>query len=614
MDKHGLKGLVFPRWAIGKFLETLPQLVEVASGLRKADLVVRNVNLVDVAGGRVVENVSIVAYSGFIAALVSASDDEVYIGPSTMVINGGGSYAAPGFINAHVHVETSFLRPSEFSKLAPMHGTTMIVTDPHNIANAGGLKHLLAFTEEAIRQPLKVLVQVPSCVPPTRSEVDNPGYTLSIKDVEELLDSGLFHSLGEFMDYASVVNRDPEALGKIKAALLRGMLIYGHLPSPDDRVLNAYSSLGASSCHESTSLDEALGKLTHGMWVMLRFGSAWRDGEVILPGLIKGGYDLDRVILVTDDVSVMDLVEHGYMDRVVKDAVELGLDPVDAVKLVTINPATYLRLDNLVGVLAPGRLADIVLLRDLRSLEVDTVVVNGNVAYHNGQLMLRDFQETGTLTSLGLTFNIPVIRGLDDLAVRVGEDYSEALVLAIGVEYGVTVTRKVKVKVPVVNGIAAPNPDSDVAYVAVIDKYRAGGVGKGFVTGLGLRRGALAQSMGRDTHNILVIGADLGDMYTALRELERIRGGVVAVSNGEVKCRLRLSIGGLMSSEPFTKVYHEAKCLEDFLRYCGVLNPRMAPFHISILTLTVIPEVRVTPKGLVDVKSLTIINPILEVR
>lgn len=174
MDKHGLKGLVFPRWAIGKFIETLPQLIEVASGLRKADLVVRNVNLVDVAGGRVVENVSIVAYSGFIAALVSASDDEVYIGPSTMVINGGDSYAAPGFIDAHVHVETSFLRPSEFSKLALMHGTTMIVTDPHDIANAGGLKHLLAFTEEAIRQPLKVLVQAPSCVPPTRSEVDNP--------------------------------------------------------------------------------------------------------------------------------------------------------------------------------------------------------------------------------------------------------------------------------------------------------------------------------------------------------------------------------------------------------------------------------------------------------
>ena len=153
MDKHGLKGLVFPRWAIGKFLETLPQLVEVASGLRKADLVVRNVNLVDVASGRVVENVSIVAYSGFIAALVSASDDEVYIGPSTMVINGGGSYAAPGFINAHVHVETSFLRPSEFSKLAPMHGTTMIVTDPHDIANAGGLKHLLASPRRPLGNP-----------------------------------------------------------------------------------------------------------------------------------------------------------------------------------------------------------------------------------------------------------------------------------------------------------------------------------------------------------------------------------------------------------------------------------------------------------------------------
>ena len=605
---------VFPKSIIIEYIGLMRELIEASRGLRKPSLIIRNVNIIDVAGGRVVEGMSIIVYSKFIVALVKSSRDEAYVGLDTRIINGHDMYAVPGFIDAHVHIESSFLAPVEFAKLALRHGTTLIVADPHDIANVGGVNYLIAFAKNAVNLPLKVLMQIPPCVPPTSLNVDNPGAVLKIEDLRQLINTGLFHSFGEFMDYSSVVNGDGDSLAKIKLALEHGMMIYGHLPSDEEDALNAYAVASPSSCHESINVSSALDKLLRGMWVMPRLGTAWRDAEVIVPELGRSSNGISRLILVTDDISVTDLVEKGYMDYVVKRIIEHGVDPINALRMVTINPATYLKLDNLIGVVAPGRVSDLVLLDNYEKVNVNTVVVDGEVIYHNGQMLLNNYKILSDLTLMEPPFNIPQIRNQSDLAIRVGENWESASVLAAGIQYGMTVTRKTTVKVPVVNGLITPDPSNDVSYVTVIDRYRGRGVGKGFIHGLGLKTGAIAQTIGRDTHNVLVLGVNLNDMLIALRELEDLRGGIVVVRNGEVKCKVSLRLGGLMSSEPYEKVYEEVKCIEGFLNAGGVTEPRMALFHISLIPVIVIPEIRVTPKGVVDVNESRVVNPVLSLR
>ncbi|WP_291765940.1 adenine deaminase C-terminal domain-containing protein [Caldivirga sp. UBA161] len=607
------EALTFPGNVMIEYIGLMRELIEASRGLRKANLIIRDVNVVDVAGGRIVEGLSIIVYSKFIAALTKSSKDGGYVGLGTRIINGRGMYVTPGFIDAHVHIESSFLAPVEFAKLALRHGTTLIVADPHDITNVGGVNYLINFAKSAINLPLKILMQIPPCVPPTNLDVDNPGAVLKVEDINQLINTGLFHSLGEFMDYSSVIKGDEDSLAKIKLALGHGMMVYGHLPSDDEDALNAYSVASPSSCHESINVGGALEKLLRGMWVMPRFGTAWRDAEAIIPELAKNSHGISRLMLVTDDVSVTDLVERGYMDYVVKRIIEHGIDPINAFRMVTVNPATYLRLDNLIGLVAPGRVSDLVLLNNYEEASINTVVVNGEVIYHDGQILLKDY-DTNKLSNLTLMespFNIPKIHNLSDLAIGVNMSSGTALVLAAGIRYGITVTKKVKVEVPVVNGLINPNPFNDVSYIAVIDRYRGRYIGKGFIHGLGLRTGAIAQTIGRDTHNILVLGMNLSDMLIALRELEKLRGGIITVRDGEIKCRVPLKLGGLMSSEPYDKVYREVKCVEDFLQAGGVTEPRMALFHISLMPVIVIPEIRITPKGVVDVNEGRVVNPVL---
>lgn len=575
-------------------------------------MVIRNVNLVDVAGKRIVENMSIIVYSKFVVALVRSNGDYKYLKPGVRVIDGHGMYAVPGFIDAHVHIESSFLAPSEFAKLALMHGTTLVVADPHDITNVGGLNYLVEFVRNTQNTPLKVLMQIPPCIPPTRFPIDNPGTSITIEDLKYLISTGLFHSIGEFMDFKSIIDGDSDALSRIRISLEQGLIIYGHIPTSDEDDLNAYTMAGPSSCHESTTINEALEKLLRGMWVMLRLGTAWRDAEFILPKVIENNIDLNRFILVTDDISVTDLVERGYMDYVVRRVIEYGVDPIDAIRLVTINPATYLRLDNLVGIVAPGRVADVVLLRDLKNVDVSTVIVNGELIYHNKQLLFRGSIEGKRYEYLtDIPFKIPSINNWDELAIRVNKSSGRASVLALGVQYGVPVTKRVVVEVPIKDSLLMPDPRNDVLSVVVIDRYHGVHIGKGFIHGLGLRAGSLAQTIGRDTHNIIALGTDFHDMFLALKELETLRGGIVTVHDGKVACKVRLELGGLMSAEDYERVYEDIKCVEDFLNEGGINEPGMALFQISLIPVVVIPEVRITPLGVIDVNNMRIIDPVL---
>jgi adenine deaminase len=602
----------FPIKAVEKYLELLPSLIQASRGAAKADAVVRNATLADVVTGALVEGVSIAIYKGFITALIKSSRDDIYIGSDALVIDAKGFYVAPGFIDAHVHVESSMLSPEEFSRLALRHGVTLAVVDPHEVANVGGAEYVIRFAERASRQILKMLVQVPCCVPPTDPHLDNPGAKIDSNDIERLLSTGLFHSLGEFMDFTSVVNGDREAVKKIFTALSKGLTIYGHIPTSDEMLLNPYAVASISSCHESTDVEEVLEKLRRGMWVMLRLGTAWRDAEKILPKLVVRNIDLSRTMVVSDDISVIDLVERGYMDNALKTLIELGLDPIKALKLVTINPATYLRLDNLVGIVAPGRIADIIILRSVEKAHIDTVIVEGIPVYRDGEELIEFNGLRWTRTFSPSPINIPPITGERDLVVKVPQSAREVGVIVAEVVRGTPLTRKVIEALDVVDGV--PIVADDVMYVASIDRYRGRYIGKGFAKGVNMLVGAIAQTISHDTHNIVVIGRNAKDMLLAVKELAKLGGGIVAVDKGRLICSVKLDEAGLMSSKRAEDLYEEVKCLEEVFMDGNSREASMNLMYISLLGLPVIPEVRITPKGVIDVIERKIISPIAFVR
>ncbi|MEZ0290784.1 MAG: adenine deaminase [Sulfolobales archaeon] len=595
----------------------LRELILASRGLIKSELILRNINLVNTASEEILENVSVIVYKGFIVRIVGKRDIERFVGSDTRVIDGEGSYALPGFIDAHVHIESSFLSPIEFSRLALSHGTTLVVADPHEVVNVGGVKALELYFELSSKTPLKILIQVPSCIPPVEPTlgIDSPGAYLSERDLETLIRDKRYHSLGEYMDYVSVINASNKALSSIISTHRVGKLIYGHIPSSDEEILDPYILTGISSCHESTRYEEALEKLRRGLYVMIREGSSWRDLDLAVE-LYKKRIDLSRVLLVSDDISVIDLYEKGYMDYIVREAIERGIDPIKAIKMTTLNPATYLRIDDLFGLISPGRVADIVLIRDLRKIDIDTVIADGEIVYRRGLLDERviadDFREICNNTCRKITDSVSKLSP-EDLIIRTSTREGLARVNVIEVVVGKTITLRREYILDVKEGYVRSDPYRDIIHIAVIDRYSENSsIGKAFVKGLGVRRGSIAQTIAHDTHNIIVAGANVFDMNLAVRELVRIGGGIVVVSDGEILSRVPLEGYGLFSTKDFIEVYRELKDLEKILRSLGASEERIY-MTLSLLSLPVIPEIRLTPRGLVDVNELKIIEPVIEV-
>jgi adenine deaminase len=601
----------FPAKAIKEYERLLPRLIEVARSDAKAELVIRNANFVDVVLGEIVEGVSVAIYKGFIVGIVNSKKDSVYVGPQTLVIDSSNMFLTPGFIDAHVHIESSMLNIENFVNVAIRHGVTTVVADPHEVANVGGAKHLYSFASRASKQLLKVLVQLPPCVPPTSPDVDSPGSTVSSEAIVKLFSTELFYSLGEFMDFPAVIRGSPEALSKISCAYERSAIIYGHIPSADPLALNAYAVTPISSCHESVSIAEVVEKLRRGMWVMLRFGTAWRDAEALLPSIAKSLRALHRVMLVTDDISAVDLVEKGYLDYAVKKLIELGLDPIETLRLITINPATYIGLDRLIGIVAPGRLADIVLLKSLEGMDVSTVIVEGNVVYHKGEL-INHIVEPADEEPLQSPFTIPRTVNEQDLLIRTGSGFREADVIVAEIIPNTPRTAKKVATLPILDGVV--RACNSVLHVAVVDRYQGMYIGKGFASNLSIHDGAVAQTIAHDTHNVIVVGGSARDMLKAIKELERIGGGIVVVEQGKVVCIVELREAGLMSVKSVEQVYTELKCVEKFFEKQGASDPLKQVMYISLLTLPVIPEVRITPKGVVDVLSQRVVNPVVALR
>lgn len=576
------------------------ELVRVAQGAQPADLVIRHADLVSVTTHEILPDTDIAVACGRVAYLgLGEHTAEHCIGPDTLVVDATGLYAAPGLMDSHIHVESAMIGVAEYARAVVPHGTTGIFCDPHEAGNVTGMPGVRAMFEDARRVPLKAMMTPPSCVPAVTG-VEDTGAQVTAADIADSMTWDNVVALGEMMNFPGILAGEKNALDEVRETLRADRVITGHFPSPDrDRGLSAYVASGVSSCHESGSFDEVLAKLRMGMWVQLRQGSAWLNLPGYLPQLVASGVDTRHCLLCSDDNHPHTLVDEGHMDRILRECVRLGLDPVTALQMATINCAEYFGLGNDMGSVTPGKCADIVLLDDLEGFLARKVFIDGELVAEDGRALFSvepyawpDFM-THTM-NLGLeptveTFRIPV--DLPDGTARVR---------AMAIEPGDTITRNAIVEVPVVGGALQADPAHDILKVAVFDRHHgaAGTHAFGFVTGFGIH-GALAQTVSHDAHNLLVMGDNDEDMALAARTLAECGGGEVAVADGKVLALVELPVCGLMSTERVEVVAEKVAGARRAWEQMGCAMP--SPFMtMGVMSLACVPELRLTNRGYVN--------------
>ncbi|MEM2964123.1 MAG: adenine deaminase [Candidatus Bathyarchaeia archaeon] len=567
-------------------------LVRTALGKRRADLAIN--------GGFIINVYTEEAYRADVAVTgnrIAAVDESLPEGLRTLNVE--GMYLVPGFIDSHTHVEMSFLTLREFGKTALKHGTTCVIEELHEIANVLGLRGVKLLLEEAEALPVRYYFQIPSCVPSSHHETS--GANVSIEEIKRGLKLPGVVGLGEFMDVPSILKANQKALRKIEIARRLGAVIEGHCPGLEGSELNAYASTGISSDHEAFNPMEGVEKLRAGLTLEIREGSTVKNLRDLLKPILKLNLSLDNCCLATDDILPIDLETLGYMDYVVRRAIEEGVDPVKAVKMATLNPARHFRLERSLGSLTPGKLADIVVLKNLEKVEVDSVILNGKIAYHKGDVKV-PFKKFRFPSWAYNTVKLKRKIGKEELKVRLqGLSGSRALINVIRITEGQAYTVREKRWLEVNGGEVLSG--GDVAKVFVIERHgKRGSVGKGFIAGLGLKKGAISSTIGHDAHNIIVAGHRVEDVYLAFRRLLKTQGGIVIVHDGKVVCDLPLPIAGLMSDKKYEHVLSRLKEMECEARKLGVSVK--SPFvQLSFISLTSIPEIRLTDLGLFDVKA-----------
>jgi len=561
-------------------------LISVAKGELPADLVLANARVVNVFTGEI-ETGNVAICGDRIAGIGDYHQ-------AKQVLDLRGSYLAPGLINGHTHIESSMLDVGQYARAVVPRGTLAVVTDLHEIANVCGLEGIRYVLNCARRLPLDLFLMAPSCVPATPLETS--GASLEPQDIRRVLRWQGCIGLGEVMNFPGVLSANASVLSKINLA--RGKVIDGHAPGVTGKNLTAYIAAGIYSDHESVSLDEAREKLRQGMWVMIREGSSEKNLDALLPLVTDKTYK--RCLFVVDDRSCVDLLRDGDIDAVVRKAIGRGLDPVRAIQMATINTADYFRLDRL-GAVAPGYFANLIVLSELSSLQIDMVFYRGRLVAREGKPLFPLYQGGG--------------KGLTD-TVNIKPFNKEALTLfasgetepVIEIVPGQIITRKKVEKVKVLDGVVVPDTSRDILKAVVVERHKAtGNIGLGLVTGFGLKRGALASSIAHDSHNIVVVGTNDEDIFTAVKEIERLNGGLVVAADGRVLASLALPIAGLLSDEPLEVVVDKLEKLEQLAKDLGTVLS--SPFAtLSFLALPVIPELRLTDLGLVDVNAFKLIK------
>lgn len=574
-----------------------------ALGKVKADLVVKNTSLVNVYSEEIIENVDI-AIKGRLIARVGKCDD--VIGPETLVIDGTKYYTTPGFIDAHIHIESSFLTPTKFVKAVLPHGTTTVFADPHEIGNVLGVEGVKEFIRECSELPIKILITVPSCIPACKFGLETSPNRFTVKDINELLSIDNTACLGELMDDLGILSTDEELLKEVEVTMLKGLKVCGHAPGLRANELSAYLVSGANSDHEVVTAEDALEKIRLGMYVMVRLGTFSNDLYRIIRHIPPSMYGM--VMLVSDDLNVHDILTRGHLDYIASEAVKLGLDPVRVLKMITLIPAQYYGLDHIIGSVGPGKIADIVMLKDLRNMVVDKVICNGKLLVDHGKLIitLKEYEYPEKFVK---TVKIPEIT-TEKFKVKTSLEKGEVKVRVIGIEEGTLITKHLIEKLPVEKNEVKLS--DNIAKVAVIERHGiSGNCSVGFVKNFPISEGAVAATISHDTHNLTVIGTNDNDMYLAVKTMSEIGGGLVLTSKGEVKAKVNLPVAGLMSFEEPEVVNDKIlRFLSEWEKIGGKYSIKaLAPMFL--LSLVVIPELRITDKGLVDVHQGKIVNLIV---
>jgi adenine deaminase len=563
-----------------KNIELLQQRIQAARGQIPSDLVLRKGRVVNVFSGEILET-DVAVHQGMIVGV-----GDGYRGLEEADVQ--GRFITPGLIDGHMHVESTMLLPSRLADSLLAHGTTAIVSDPHEIANVMGLEGIRFMLRESETLPFDLFFMAPSCVPATSLETS--GASLGQEHLAFLRDEPRILGLAEMMNYPGVLGGDEKVLAKLR--LFSGRVVDGHAPSLRGHDLQAYCSAGVQSDHETSSLQEAEDKLRAGMRIMIREGTSAKNLEALLP--LVNRQNSRRFCLVTDDLHPQDLLEKGHLDHVLRKAVRLGLDPVSAIQMVTLNPAEFFRLHDR-GAVAPGYRADLVVMENLESFSAER-------AYKDGRLAARDGRRVDPLQKK--EEDIPAwpmaIPGLNQDRFRIRQQGLRARV--IDVIPGQILTRERIEEVLSVNGWVVSDIQKDVLKLAVIERHKGTGrIGQGLVHGFGLKKGALASSVAHDSHNIIAVGVEDLDLLTAVEEIRRMGGGLVVAEGGRILDRVALEIGGLMSKEPLEALSARLKTLSRAAQSLGCLVPE--PFMaLSFLSLPVIPELKLTDRGLVDVR------------
>ncbi|MDK2917695.1 MAG: adenine deaminase [Candidatus Petromonas sp.] len=576
-----------------------------------ADIVLYGGNIINVLTKEIYK--SDVAIKGKYILMVGNA--EKLIGNETLVIDVEGKYISPGFIDSHMHFESSMLTISEFSRLSIPSGTTTLVADPHEIGNALGPEGILAMADEAGIVPNHVHLVVPALTPDC-PELETAGVDITSKDMELLLNYKNIIGIGELQGFSNakhVYRNTPEIITDLVASTVyassMGKVVDGNAPELFGNELAAHiiSTGGKCSCHETTTKEECVEKLRQGVYVFMREGSTQRNMAQCIRAITEEGLDSRRAILATDDMVAEDLEKLGHMNEIVKRTIAEGIDPVEAIQMVTINPAEYFGLGDR-GVLAPGKLADIAIISDLRNMTVDAVLIEGNLVAAKGEMLI-------DIPKYVYPDNVKnsVKRGLiskEDLQIKT--EGNRAKVRCIELIPDQNLSGSLKFDIPVKNGVALPDVSQDVLEIACIERYgRNGNIGKAFVKGFGMTRGAFAESVAHDTHNIIVVGTNLEDMTIAVNRVIEIGGGLAIANNGRVLGELRLPVGGLITDEltgsEVSKKINELETIAKDKLGCGVHAPFM---HLSFLALSTSPKWKITDKGLIDVNNFEILDPI----
>ncbi len=505
-------------------------------------------------------------------------------------------FILPGFIDAHIHIESSMVSPSHFARTVLPHGTTAVVTDPHEIANVSGIEGIDFMLKDSEASPMKLFFTAPSCVPSTNFETS--GSVMNVDDIRKLLQRPSCVGLGEVMNFPGVVSGDPQLLSKIKAAKDAGKIVDGHSPGLTGPNLCKYVKAGTQSDHECTQSDEASEKMKLGMRIMIREGSVMKNMNSLIN--IVNIRTEPNCMLVSDDLHPGDMLKEGHIDRLLKKAVALGADPASAVRMVTINPARYFNLKD-IGAIAPGYIADMVVVKDMRDFEVLAVFADGKLVAKDGKPLF----ETNPFPPTEKIKSSVKVQPFGPVSFKVSAE-KKSKVRVIDVPNG-----KTEAELECRLGQLQPDIENDILPLVVVERHkRTGNIGKTFVKGFCLRGGALASTVAHDSHNIICVGANYVDMAYAVNTLEKMGGGMVVVKDNHIVESLELPIAGLMSRETVEHVDDKMKTLNSAAQNLGC--KLVAPFmEMSFLALPVIPKLKLTDKGLVDVEKFEFVNPII---